>query len=100
MCNVFLFIKTLLAQDIVIKGKVRHANTYQEITKVNIYIKDTSIGTTSDIDGSFTLRIPSPNQEGIVVSSTSPISLLKFPFWKLKIRKFIIFNPESYNFMR
>ena len=38
MCNVFLFIKTLLAQDIVIKGKVRHANTYQEITKVNIYI--------------------------------------------------------------
>ena len=46
------------SETIVIEGTVRHLNTYQEIPFVNIYIEDHSIGTSSNLDGTFTLKIP------------------------------------------
>ena len=39
----FISSQSLFAQDIVLKGKVRHANTYEEISKVNIGIGITGI---------------------------------------------------------
>ena len=49
---------SLFAQDIVVKGKVRNANTHQEISQVNIYLAEIQIGTTSDNKGNFSFRIP------------------------------------------
>ena len=55
----FLLILTqiLLAEEIVLKGTVRHANTYREIPYVNIYVKNQMVGTSSNPDGSFVLTI-------------------------------------------
>ncbi len=49
---------SLPAQDIIIKGQVRHANSHEGISKVNIYIEEIKIGTTSDLKGNFNLQVP------------------------------------------
>jgi len=53
----FLICSSLQAQGVILKGKVRHANTYAGIPAVNIYLRETSLGTTSQTDGDFILRI-------------------------------------------
>jgi outer membrane cobalamin receptor len=53
----FLICVTLQAQNVVLKGKVRHANTFTGIPAVNIYVRGTSLGTTSQSDGEFVLPI-------------------------------------------
>ena len=79
----FLFLlSSLNATDYVVKGKVRHINTHEEISDVNIYVKDLSIGTTSDKNGRFTFHIETPNIDHILVFShvafdTMQISLKK-----------------------
>lgn len=55
------------SQEIIVSGKVRDRNTYREILAVNIFIKDTSIGTTSDFSGRFRLRIPAPAADAVVI---------------------------------
>jgi hypothetical protein len=57
--SVFLLvlISTTTAQDVIISGKVRHANTYVGIAGVNIFISGTNYGTTSQSDGQFILKI-------------------------------------------
>jgi len=51
---VFLF-SSVSAQKIVLSGKVLSQSTKQEISQVNIYVKDSKIGTTSNKDGTFKL---------------------------------------------
>ncbi len=46
------------SQEVIISGKVRDSNTYREIPAVNIFVKGTVVGTTSDISGRYSLRIP------------------------------------------
>jgi len=48
-------------------GRVRHANTYQEIPYVNIYIKNQAIGTASESNGTFSLPIPNANEKLTIV---------------------------------
>ena len=55
-----------IGAGITLKGRIRHANTYTEINKVNVFIKGTSVGTSSQSDGSFLLDIPAP-QSGMIV---------------------------------
>ncbi|MBN2000092.1 TonB-dependent receptor [candidate division KSB1 bacterium] len=75
-----------------ITGIVRHANTLREINKVNVYIKNTSIGTTTNSDGYFRLLIPQPHDSMIVVfrhisyhpmeiALTKAINQHKFELW-------------------
>ncbi|MDG5766142.1 SusC/RagA family TonB-linked outer membrane protein [Balneolales bacterium ANBcel1] len=47
---------TALAQEIEVQGQVVDANTNEELIGVNIVIKGTTRGTTSDLDGNFSLR--------------------------------------------
>ena len=54
--------QNLFSQNIVIQGKVRHANTYVDIPYVNIYIKGTDRGTTSNSMGEFKLELSTPQQ--------------------------------------
>jgi outer membrane receptor protein involved in Fe transport len=46
------------ADEAILQGKVRDNNTHREIAEVNIYIDGFKIGTTSDISGKFSLKIP------------------------------------------
>lgn len=56
---IFLVISSALAQKVVIKGTVRHANNYREIDGANIYIENSVYGTISSADGTFSLQIDS-----------------------------------------
>lgn len=57
----------VLAQTMTISGEVRDSNTYAKIRGVNIFIKDTTIGTTSDFKGFFNLQVPLGNENALVV---------------------------------
>ncbi|MCB0296176.1 MAG: carboxypeptidase-like regulatory domain-containing protein, partial [Calditrichaeota bacterium] len=50
----------LAAQEMIIEGKVRDANTHREIPGVNIYIRELDIGTVSNAAGRFQLRVIRP----------------------------------------
>ena len=63
----FIFLQSLFAQEIVLKGKVRHANTYEEISRVNIYLKNTKLGTTSNSNGDFLLKVSQPQENAILI---------------------------------
>ena len=63
----FISVHSLFAQEIIFRGRVRHANTYQEIQGVNIYIAGTNIGTTSDVGGYFTLKVSSSQEDWVIV---------------------------------
>ena len=65
--TLFLTGQLLIAGNLAIKGTVRHANTYREIPYVNIYIKNLPIGTSSGLDGSFSLNIPESQENLILV---------------------------------
>jgi outer membrane cobalamin receptor len=67
LCLVFSLMYAAKATPIIIEGKVRHANTYQEIPFVNIYIKNSPIGTYSEMDGSFKLSIPDSIKKSYLV---------------------------------
>jgi outer membrane receptor protein involved in Fe transport len=54
-------------QERQITGVVRDMNTYRELRNVNIFIRGTGIGTTTDFSGNYALRVPSPRSDMIVV---------------------------------
>ncbi|MGH7450649.1 MAG: TonB-dependent receptor [bacterium] len=56
-----------IGQEATIFGVVRDVNTHREIREVNIYVKGSQLGTSSDISGRFFLRVPGANQQMIVV---------------------------------
>lgn len=65
----FLFICTRIgfAQHIVLSGDVRDQNTHQKIKSVNIFLKGTNIGTTSDFTGNFELKVPDGQNDLVVI---------------------------------
>ena len=54
-----LLFSNLRAQELQIKGKVKDGATGEALPGTNIIIKGTAIGTTSDVNGEFTLSAPS-----------------------------------------
>lgn len=59
----------LFAQDITIKGNVVDLNTGEPLIGVNIYLEDKSIGTITDNNGNFELKINSPLPVVVVFSN-------------------------------
>ncbi len=57
----------LFAQETVIQGKVTDASSGDPIPFVNVIFKGTSIGTTTDFDGNFTLKTQNPT-DSIIAS--------------------------------
>ncbi len=53
-----LFCTSLQAQDITVSGTVISSEDNSAIPGVNVLIKDSSTGTTTDLDGNFTLAVP------------------------------------------
>ena len=79
-------VKSELQQDKVIRGKVTDALTGESLPGVNIAIVGTSIGTTTDINGEYTLVVPDKNasimfsfvgytNENVVVGTKSIINV-------------------------
>ena len=53
-------------QDITLKGKVLNGQTNEPLPFANIYLKDTNIGTSTDIDGNFHLTLPYRNGQLLI----------------------------------
>ncbi len=51
---------TLLAQDITVSGKVTDKNTGETLPGVNILVKGTTTGQTSDVDGNYSIKLSQP----------------------------------------
>ena len=64
---VFFFVCSGFAREIKIEGKVRDANAYSAIQRVNIYVQDSPEGTTSGSDGTFKLIINNPTENTILI---------------------------------
>lgn len=63
----FLGFEIASAANVTIEGKVRDMNTHNEISFVNIFVKDTQIGTSSDFSGRFSLTIPDATEDMQIV---------------------------------
>ncbi|MGH7493472.1 MAG: carboxypeptidase-like regulatory domain-containing protein [bacterium] len=55
------------SEEITISGVVRDRNTHREIKGVNVFLKDGTIGTTSDFAGRYSLRIPEATRKQKIV---------------------------------
>jgi len=60
------FINTLMAQDITVSGKIVSADDKMPVPGVTVLVKGSTKGTTSGIDGNYTLQAPS---NGVLVFS-------------------------------
>src|SRR5690606_597592 len=66
-----------------IKGKVADFMTYEPIESASVYIDKTTIGTITNVDGKFALRVPAVN-----LSDTLVISSIGFKSFKTTIEDF------------
>lgn len=64
---VILLLAFLPAQELIVDGKVRDANTHRQIPGVNIFLKDFNVGTVTNALGQFSLKVTNPDPEMIVV---------------------------------
>ncbi|MFQ5823219.1 MAG: TonB-dependent receptor plug domain-containing protein [bacterium] len=65
--SICLITTTALSQEVRLSGIVRDLNTHQEIRSVNIYIKGSEIGTTSDFAGRYRFLLLHPTPKMVVV---------------------------------
>lgn len=68
LCWTFLLsiYATATAQNVTLKGKVRDVNTHREIDNVNVFVKDTQIGVSTDIGGRYHLNIPQSSDDTVI----------------------------------
>ncbi len=66
-----------------IKGKVADFMTYEPIESASVYIENTTIGSITNVDGKFALRVPQKN-----ISDTLVISSIGFKSYKITIEQF------------
>lgn len=87
------FMTGVEAQATRITGKVTDAATGQPLPFVNIYLKNTTIGVTSDLNGSFSLMTTQPS-DSIFASS------IGYQTWKMAVKKGIaqVINFEMTEF--
>jgi hypothetical protein len=91
---IFLATKILFGQEIVIHGKVRHANTYRDIPNVNIYVKNTNVGTTTNISGTFILKIPETQPDAIIVFEHISYYTVELPLSEAQAQRIIYLQPR------
>ncbi len=75
---VFWNTSNLMAQPITITGKVIDDATVEPIPFANVFFKGTTLGTVTDIDGTFTLQTNSHISDSIGVSSVGYQSVFKY----------------------
>jgi TonB-dependent starch-binding outer membrane protein SusC len=59
--GIFLLPLSAMAQSFVVRGTVKSADGTETMPGVNVLIKGTTQGTATDIDGNFSIEVPSPN---------------------------------------
>ena len=81
-------------QDIRTTGFVRDINSHREISSVNIFVKGTSIGTTSDVGGKYELRIPRSSEYQIIIFQHIAYDPLEVSIDSLVTVRYIYLQPR------
>ncbi|MBL7111353.1 MAG: TonB-dependent receptor [Bacteroidales bacterium] len=82
------------AQEVTITGFVRDINTHKEIRDVNIYIKGTQIGTTSDFAGRYLFRVPVATPQMVVVFRHIAYEQRAIPLESLSEMRYVYLQPR------
>ena len=90
----------LSAQGLTIGGIVKDMNTYQELRGVNIYIKGTTLGTSTDYTGKFYLAIPKTSPDMIVVFQHIAYEIAEIPLDSLRTVKNIYLKAGRFTQQR
>ena len=82
------------AQEVKVTGIVRDINTHRELSNVNIYIKDTQIGTSSDVAGRYLFSIRGATGQLIIVFRHIAYEPLEISFESLLKKQDIYLQPR------
>lgn len=85
-----------LAQEheLTISGIIRDRNTYREIRDVNIYVKGTQIGTSSDYAGRYSLRIRGATRKMVVVFGHVGYEPREVPLDSVAAMRYVSLQPR------
>ena len=86
--------QSLFAQNITIEGVIRHANTYAEIPMVNVYLKDSNVGTISNYKGNFLLWISKPDKNLKIIFEHISFYPLEMPLSETLDKKVFYLKPR------
>lgn len=89
-----LSVPSFAQEDILLRGRVLDLNTYQEIAGVNIYVKGAEFGTSSGLDGRYSLRVPSPEDEMVVLFKHIAYEPQEIPIQKVKSEPTVYLQPR------
>jgi hypothetical protein len=70
--------------QIVVSSKVINSDNQKPIPSVNVYIKNTTIGVVTNLDGVFQINIPKKNIDGILMFSAMGYEILEIDISELK----------------
>ncbi|MFA4906655.1 MAG: TonB-dependent receptor plug domain-containing protein [archaeon] len=85
----------LPAEEIVIRGFVADSLTQKGVPDVNITVKDTEIGTTTETSGYFNLKLNNPNDRMLVGFNHIAYKEKRITLGHLKKQKKIVLVPEN-----
>lgn len=77
----------LIAEELVLEGKVRDANTHRDIPGVNVYIRQLNIGAVTNTFGQFRLTIVNPDPEMLVTFQHLAYDTLELILEEVLMRK-------------
>ncbi len=69
----------LCAQELIIEGKIRDANTHREIPGVNVFIEELQVGTVANVAGRFRLKVVRPEPDMLVTFQHIAYDTLQLP---------------------
>ena len=90
----FLYPLSVAAQRNTISCVVRDANTYREITNVNIIIKGSTKGTTTNISGAFSLDVMGVPPNAVIEFSHIAYLSLEVSLDSLRDLKYVYLQPR------
>jgi hypothetical protein len=107
---IFLLPAVVFAQDGAISGKVRHTGTQDPVDGANVFLSNSTAGTSTRSDGSFSLTGLRPGQYTLVVSmvgydtytkniivGNQPVSLdIELSQSNMQLREVVITTPEDW----
>ena len=94
LLTISLFCFPLFSQEVYIAGEIRNETTHELIPDVNVYLSDHSIGTVSDEYGQFYLKIPTANENLVVIFNHIAYDSLRISLGKVRQQRIFYLTPR------
>ena len=91
---IFIFSQRIFSQETIIHGKICHANTFQGIANVNVYIEEINVGSVSDERGEFYLRFTHPKKDYFIIFEHVGFDTLRVSHAVAKMQEMFYLKPR------